>query len=76
MGLGWPLNELWAVLRPGLPKDSSWSRDHEDGGPTIQLPAAEFRCTLRSSPEGLSSVNLAHVNARSASTAIHRAIRA
>ena len=28
--------------------ESSWSRDHEDGGPTIQLPAAEFRCTLRS----------------------------
>ena len=28
---------------------SSWSRnDHEDGGPTIQLPAAEARCTLRS----------------------------
>jgi len=28
---------------------SSWSRnDHEDGGPTIQLPAAETRCTLRS----------------------------
>ena len=27
---------------------SSWSRnDHEDGGPTIQLPAAEARCTLR-----------------------------
>jgi hypothetical protein len=27
--------------------DSSWSReDHEDGGPTIQLPAAETRCTL------------------------------
>ena len=29
------------------PIESSWSRDHEDGGPTIQLPAAEFRCTLR-----------------------------
>lgn len=28
---------------------SSWSRDdHEDGGPTIQLPAADARCTLRS----------------------------
>ena len=28
---------------------SSWSRDdHEDGGPTIQLPAAEARRTLRS----------------------------
>jgi hypothetical protein len=28
---------------------SSWSRnDHEDGGPTIQLPAAGARCTLRS----------------------------
>jgi hypothetical protein len=28
---------------------SSWSRnDHEDGGPTIPLPAAEARCTLRS----------------------------
>jgi hypothetical protein len=28
--------------------ESSWSRnDHEDGGPTIQLPAAESRCTLR-----------------------------
>jgi hypothetical protein len=27
--------------------ESSWSRDHEDGGPTIQLPAAEVRCTLR-----------------------------
>ena len=28
---------------------SSWSHDdHEDGGPTIQLPAAEARCTLRS----------------------------
>jgi hypothetical protein len=26
---------------------SPWSRnDHEDGGPTIQLPAAEARCTL------------------------------
>ena len=22
--------------------------DHEDGGPTIQLPAADARCTLRS----------------------------
>ena len=29
--------------------ESSWSRDQEDGGPTIQLPAAESRCTLRSS---------------------------
>ena len=33
------------------PKSSSqlgspWSRDHEDGGPTIQLPAASVRCTL------------------------------
>ena len=28
---------------------SSWSRsDHEDGGPTIPLPAADARCTLRS----------------------------
>jgi hypothetical protein len=28
--------------------ESSWSRDdHEDGGPTIQLPAAGARCTLR-----------------------------
>jgi hypothetical protein len=28
---------------------SSWSRnDREDGGPTIQLPAADARCTLRS----------------------------
>ena len=28
---------------------SPWSRnDHEDGGPTIQLPAADARCTLRS----------------------------
>ena len=31
------------------PIESSWSRDHEDGGPTIQLPAAEVRCTLSSS---------------------------
>ncbi len=23
-----------------------WSRDHEDGGPTIQSPAANGRCTL------------------------------
>ena len=28
------------------PIESPWSRDHEDGGPTIQLPAAEDRCTL------------------------------
>jgi hypothetical protein len=29
--------------------ESSWSHnDQEDGGPTIQLPAAELRCTLRS----------------------------
>ena len=27
--------------------ESSWSRDYEDGGPTIQMPAAEVRCTLR-----------------------------
>jgi hypothetical protein len=28
---------------------SSWSRnDHEDGGPTIPLPAADAHCTLRS----------------------------
>jgi len=27
---------------------SSLANDHEDGGPTIQLPAAEARCTLRS----------------------------
>jgi len=27
---------------------SQWSRDQVDGGPTIQMPAAESRCTLRS----------------------------
>ena len=34
------------VRRPSLPNDPSWSRDHEDGGPTIRFPAANGRCTL------------------------------
>jgi hypothetical protein len=29
-----------------VPTESSWSFDHEDGGPTIPRPAAELCCTL------------------------------
>ena len=40
---------------------SSWSRnDHEDGGPTIQLPAAEARCTLRSQLRSVYAVTGSH----------------
>lgn len=39
-------NDLPIEARSTIP---SWSRDddHEDGGPNIQLPAAESRYTLR-----------------------------
>jgi hypothetical protein len=36
------------IREPSVATGSSWSRDdHEDGGPTIQMPAAEARRTLR-----------------------------
>jgi hypothetical protein len=37
------------IRRSRLPSRSSWSRnDHEDGGPTIQVPTAEFAAPLAS----------------------------
>jgi len=49
---------------------SSWCRndDHEDGGPTIQLPAAEARCTLRSP----SCVQYKRLRPRARTTALQR----
>ncbi len=39
-------NRTCGRSRPGLPMDTSRSRDHEDGGPTIRFPAAGDSCTL------------------------------